>query len=659
MALSLDGTGASYLTRAVLPEIAAASFPFWIGAWVRVGKDYAEDATAYAKARCVWANERTDETHGFDGIVYKMQALAQSSAAGSFDSAASDSGVIPDPYWEHITWEYRSASDRRVVLNGVQDGPTNATPLTPDLSTGSPVFRIGIRSNGNQAFTGLIADVTVGTGTLRDADRALLATPGANYATVAPTGGSIAHWYPLASNGNDSISGANMSNGGVPTYVATTPSIRATPTPADAIQYWFTQPSLRSETPAVLTGQVSPISAMTNLASCEYLNVSFSGACGVWTTRLYHLIPTSSLDHLVIVDGGHEFVARWNGSGTEMVIRALVAAGYAVLIYQMPACSPSDPLYDGLTINDKHTSQWSALTGSANPMERFIGPLNIALNELAPRYTKRSIVGLSGGAWMAPHLAAVDPRINHAVVACRGTIAPRRRRGQGDFEQMPKATGWVQNDFYRLAARNARLWLVHHPSDTVVAAKFDTASNGAYLDAASYRTSFITPISDEFAAGGDIQFIESLGTPTHNFDDGWQLNNAILPALSTSFTAPTFDISIAPTSVSAGATQVLTLTGVGTLWDSSTVFTVGAGASKITHNVTSRTSATVTVLAGGGATTVTVSDGVSSATFAVSAAFVRIFDPAIFDGPALFDTGETFKPGYAIGANTLIGAINA
>lgn len=634
MSLSLDGSGSAYLTRAVLP--ATMSYPFWVGIWCRVVRDFAGAATDYNTVRALWASERADESHGTSAAIWKTCAFMQATQASTTANAQSAQAVIPDPYWEHILCEFRSATDRRVYINGVQEG-SSATSLTPDLSTGSPVTRVGLRSNGNFPFSGLLADMTVGTGTLNSADRTLLATPGASPTSI--TGGVLTNWYPLLSNGNDSVGGANFSNGGTPTYDAESPSTRGTPTPADAIQYWFKRSTLRTETPTVLTGQTSPISAMTNLASCEFLDVSFTGSAGAWNTRVYHLIPTTSLDHVVLFYDGHGLSSGWSASGFESAARAMVAAGYAVAIVQMPGFSPVDPIYNTISVHD---GSWASFSSSVNPVEQHLAPLTIALNNLAPRYTKRSIVGFSGGAWAAAHYPAVDPRINHAAVANRGSIANRRRRGIADFEQNPKVTGWLQNDFYRLAARNCRLWLVHLPTDLAIVAQNDTNHNGAYLDAAGYRTAFIAPITAEFVSGGDLQMIESLGTANTHILDAWERDNAILPALSTSFTRPTFDVSISPTTVAAGATQVLTLTGVATLWDSLTTFTVSAGASKVSQNVTGPTSATVTVTAGGSAATVSVSDGVSSDTFDVSApaAYDNLFDPAIFDGPELFDTGE-------------------
>jgi hypothetical protein len=76
--------------------------------------------------------------------------------------------------------------------------------------------------------------------------------------------------------------------------------------------------------------------------------------------------------------------------------------------------------------------------------------------------------------------------------------------------------------------------------------------------------------------------------------------------------------TITPSVIASGSTRTLALHGLGTSWlSSSPTFTVSAGATKLGQNITSDNLATISVLAGGGSATVTVSDGVSSATFEV------------------------------------------
>lgn len=533
---SFDGSGGTYFTRTAL--VATATYPFWVSAWVRLYR-----SPVFATAYCVWASERAAGNNGTDLIIHNQVAKAQISDGVSFSSAADDEAIIPNPYWEHILCEFRSATDHRLWVNGEQKAQ-NTTSRAIDLSAGSPVTRIGIRGGGIQPFNGDVANVVVGTGTPTASDRTTLGTVGADYSTVAPTSGAVTSWYPLTANGTDVIGGLTMTASGSVSYSTDAVAERSSPTRVQAIDYVHHQSTLLSASPTVQTGKTSPISTVgwTNLADVEFLNISFTGNCGAWTTRVYHYVPTTSLNHVVFVDMGHGFIADWDAYELDTLIRDLVADGYGVAVTQLPGAGPTDPDYTGSgLISTIHDGYWSSYTANANPMERWLGPSAIAMNNLASRYTTRSIAGLSGGGCRAAHTFALDTRFNHACVAVRGTIADRRFLGVRDFEQWPLANGWKAEEFYKLCAAgtvaNRRLWFIHHESDNCCFAKnvdaTDGAPGGAYLDATTYDTEFLAPIRASYQYA-DVQFFEDQGAAGHAFN-AWSIAK-IIEALETALT---------------------------------------------------------------------------------------------------------------------------
>jgi hypothetical protein len=525
---TFDSSGGTYFTRAALN--ATKTYPFWVSARVRMNRQF-DFGTAY----CIYTSERSDGTHGTTGVVQSCVPCAQADDGTSFSSAASQDAVIPDPYWDEVTFEYRSATDRRVYINAVLEA-TNTTSRIIDLSTGTPLTRIGLRAAAGQAFNGGLCHVKFGTGTLRDEDRNLLRTIGADYSAVAPTSGAITSWYPLLVDGVDVIGGLNMTASGTVAYATAAATDVVSPTRLQAIFEVHKQNTLLSALPTVTAGSTSPISTSgwANLKDVEFLDVSFTGNVnGTWTTRIYHYLPVGSRNHVVMLDGGHQVISDWSTYGLDVLIQQLVAQGYGVAVTQLPLEGPTDPGYSGS--EQAHDAFWTLYDSTHNPLERWYGPNAIAMNNLAPRYNKRSIVGLSGGACRAAHYAALDPRINHACVPIRGIIADRRAIETGyDFEQRPKSNGWKTEEFFGLAAEfRRRLWFVNHPTDTCCFGQFADSSGspgGSYIDARDYDTQFLARIRAKHPLA-DVRFIEDQGVSAHSFTQ-WTTDNAILPALA-------------------------------------------------------------------------------------------------------------------------------
>ncbi len=501
---SFDGTGSNYLSVAALA--CTKTFPFWVSAWVRPDKRYAA-ATDYV----IWQTSTGSAWHACR--IFSRLANAYTLASATSGIALSKSCILPYPYWTQILCKFLSSSDRRIEVNGVEEG-TDATPLTPGLGAATTYIGLG--------FLGEIADVVFGAGTLSDPDRALLATPGGNYATV----GGVTNWYPLQGNGTDTIGGANMSATGTVVYRAPRPSIRTTPYVTDLCQHVFKQPVLRTERPTISTFATD---GRPNLASGEYLDVAYTGSAGAWTTRLFHYIPTSPIGHVLILDGGHQGFSEWPSYRLTNVLAACLAAGINVVIPQMPGFSPEDPVYP---TND-HDADWADFSDTLNPLEHYLAHVTIAMNNLAPRFPVRSIAGLSGGGWLAAHYAAYDPRLNHASVPTRGAIAGIRNRTESltHFENAPATNGWAEEEFYRMAAApNRRLWVTQGPTDPDLGAQF--GDTGAYLDITDYDALIFAPIRAAFP-GADVQVFEDQGSPgVHEFSDWW-IDNVLLPALTT------------------------------------------------------------------------------------------------------------------------------
>ncbi len=528
-----DGTGNNYLEIACPSEL--MSFPFAIAAHISLASDRTE--SDYSLSLCIWSAERTSSggTNGvgtFGDVKKKCPQAARVNNASSA-IAISDEATMPYPYWDSVTFEFLSTTDCRVYVNGVLE-KQNTTSVTIDLSTGTPKLRIGRRGFNTDAFHGNIANIVCCAGTLSAGDRTLHATFGADYRTMT----GAAHWWPLVSNGNDVIGTAHMSAVGTMVYQSTVyPKTIALPTRADYIQQVFKSSSLPSGTVTVTSGGSPPITVTTNLSGVEHLDGSFTGtdtAVGSpYTFRHWHYIPTSKVSprHLVLVGGGHGFASDIIAAGLDVVIQTLVANGYDVLLSFLPFFDPQDPLYTG-GYHD-HNSFWARLSSTVNPLEKFHAPFIMSLNTIAGDYGKISITGLSGHGWLSPHQAALDTRINHAIVPVRGTIADRRYCGTGqDFEQWPEPNGWnAESIYYLAAASNRRLWLVHGPTDPAVGAKAKAGDHGAYLDATDYTSKFLAPISAAYPAS-DVRFYEDQDHPSDHFYTVDVINNALLPALA-------------------------------------------------------------------------------------------------------------------------------
>lgn len=436
-------------------------------------------------------------------------------SGGNTGAGALDS-IFPDPYVHRVVWEYAAANSRKIYVDGVL-WATDTTSRTSDLTLG--FSEIGIQADGTDPFKGLIKDVVVYNVAMTSPTLAADMVPGANYVGIS----GATNWYKLDSDGTDEIGGEDMGVFGSSINYETWPTnrevanfpIATTQLAINAVH--CSTGTLRSETPTVVPGQASPISTSgwTNLASVEWFNIYFVGDTGDWHTRAFHYIPTVGNGHVLFFGNGHIVATDWVNYGGDLIIKSALAAGYAVCAFVIPGYGTTDASNNGYGFGAGHDILWQFLNpGVANPIEFFYGPMEIAMNNLAGRYAKRSIIGLSGHGRMAVHYGALDARINHAILCFRGTVADRRRNNDpADFEQCILPNGYKEEDFLRLCAQGGRRFIeLHHPTDSCCFGLSD------YRDMTDYDTTFFGPIRAEFPQADTYARVVPTGSlSTHSF----------------------------------------------------------------------------------------------------------------------------------------------
>jgi len=201
---SFDGSGDGYLSQSALTV--TKTMPFWVGAWIN-SLGTVDDVAL----QCIWSSERTDTTEGNLGNISTLFPMARTTVANSVLVFGSPNHIHPAPYWVHVLWMFSGAALRSMAVNGAVEVTETFNEGSPNLSSGTPLTRIGLRASGALPFLGSIADVTFGSGNISSPDLALLSTLGADYSTVT----GIAHWYPLISDGKDVIGSAHFTETGM------------------------------------------------------------------------------------------------------------------------------------------------------------------------------------------------------------------------------------------------------------------------------------------------------------------------------------------------------------------------------------------------------------------------------------------------------------
>ena len=479
------------------------TFPHWYALHVSTSS-----FLVYGETSVLFACERTNADNGFVGWLLKKCPNIRTANGSSSSTGVSDRAAMSKPEGDSWTFEFISATDIRVYLNGVLQG-SSSTNITPDLSAGSPELRFGYRASGatDQGYDGNLQHVVAGTGTLSGADRTLHMTPSADYSQMS----GASHWWKFESNGNDFIGSANLTMVGTVTFQAgDLIAARALPTATTYCQQVFKQSSLPSGTCTVTSGGTPPMTPSSNYAGCKHLDGSYVGTDTTegspFTFRVWEYDPLVPLSppRAFLVGGGHQsgVLAR-----IDVLINALMAAGYYVFHGYMPGWGEADPP----DVSPSHDTMDVRLSPTVNPLEKFLIQFVMTINTIQGTFTEIYMTGLSGSAWQTPHQMAVDPRIKKGV-AIRGSIAHRYYTAHGqDFEQWPEPNGWKAESIYYAAASPHRLlWFIHGVTDSSVAAKTKANDTGSYLDATNYTADVLAPVSAAYPRS-NVQFFEDVG----------------------------------------------------------------------------------------------------------------------------------------------------
>jgi hypothetical protein len=146
------------------------------------------------------------------------------------------------------------------------------------------------------------------------------------------------------------------------------------------------------------------------------------------TSFVYLIHPASWNGKLALYHQGHGGDFRELGKDT---IEALLERGYQVLGFSMPML--------GMNTHPFETDEHSELSVREHPLRYFIEPVVVSLNwaDATYSYSRRFMVGLSGGGWTTVVAAGIDTRIDASYpVSGSWPHYLRDRTGSfGDYEE--------------------------------------------------------------------------------------------------------------------------------------------------------------------------------------------------------------------------------
>lgn len=518
--LALTGAHNFALRRALIAAV-AGGFPYWFRATYRSAKRYLWD-----NSNIIIANERADGSQGTFGYVHQNRPKIQKGDGSASVIGASTRAQFPYPYVEQYLWLFESATHARIFV-GTGDGTyvevTDATtPCTPNLTSGGT----GQTAIGGRAYTttppsatemdGWLKDVVAGRGVPTVAGLTRAFTRGADYNGITCTGGGPTNWWPCTplTTVNDVIGTEHMTNVGGLSFVADNLDPYSEPDRAGLTQ-WIFKGAAPTAAPTVALGS-SLYGAMANMGPVQDWTPSIVGQCnkkadgstlsgGIWSSKFkFYPSTIGTPRHCALVNTGHAFPPTDEAAyHTGALIQEILNVGISVLQPFMPGYGPDDPDYAGTTFFD-HRRYWALTTDSVNVLERFVGLelecINYLVNTLG--YTDISPLGMSGGGFLSPVLAALFASNINTVCSCRGGIAsdfnfspsgPYSPGGEREFDYEVQLynLGASVNRVYDLAcAPNRKLLLIHHQSDPVGYGQNEYSlgtGGGAYYSEAGYR----------------------------------------------------------------------------------------------------------------------------------------------------------------------------
>jgi pimeloyl-ACP methyl ester carboxylesterase len=170
-------------------------------------------------------------------------------------------------------------------------------------------------------------------------------------------------------------------------------------------QLWGSS-SLPTTQPMVTTGVSNPFPSYNVARVDEYVASMSNGQSN--TSNLYNASSPNN-GRVVILNPGHQGTCDWTafsgGYRMQAVLQTLLAAGYSVFAMNMPGCGSTSA----------HVALFSSYGNAA--MSYFFEPAVQAMNywDSHATFSRYDFVGLSGGGWTAPNLAALDTRIKISV----------------------------------------------------------------------------------------------------------------------------------------------------------------------------------------------------------------------------------------------------
>lgn len=449
------------------------------------------------------------------------------SADGSTVTDTASEALMHNPFWDTVIVEFISSTSRKITMGDVVTWSFSAS-VTPDFSAGSPEFRIG----GN--WYGQIANVACGSGSLSAGDRTTLTTFGANYSGVT----GITHWWTLDNSLADSVGSATLTNNGAVTFATGAPNTPSALSKSQLRTQVFKAKGYPAGTCSVASNVGSPTgidtTGWTNLVRVDRYDGSYDGMdTTVDNPLLFGIhkyvtnIPVSP-SHAVIVNGGHEASTEAVNFRTNILIKALIDAGYDVFLTWFYGY---DPTY---AVSGSETSMYYRLSSTVNPLEKMFAPTAILLNTISGQYSKISAAGLSGGPSYVGYAACMDSRINHAICGQHGLMAWRREGSNKTFIGYTEALAGIEENMYTLFAKQNRIFRDCHGRDDAIEGETYGISQGGYRDSTAYTALYLTPAGNANPAAQVAFYLDQGGGVTNHYYSDYFINTVLIGALTTS-----------------------------------------------------------------------------------------------------------------------------